>query len=165
MLVRLPEPVRRRQREVAASCFALAQRGLGPFERARMRDKRPKKQSEADHGAQRAEHNEQRLASPVGENRVFGHGDRYDERKISQRMDRNDARNSINITRRKVRAAALLYPRVKPRLIRQLAARHAFIVRIARQHHAVATERGDRSAIAQTDGAEEIFKVTNIDCT
>src|SRR5215472_15711337 len=71
LLIRLPEPVRRRQREITAARFAFAQRRLGSLERAGMHDQCPEKESKPGHRAKRRKQDKNGLATPVGEHSVF----------------------------------------------------------------------------------------------
>src|SRR5262249_20748072 len=91
--------------------------------------------------------------------------DGNDDWKIAQRVDRNNARNTVDVTRRPVGAAPILNPSVEGRLFCQFAAYHCPDAGIAGKHCSVAPEHGDRPAVAQTDCSEEVLKITNIDST
>ena len=99
LLVGLPQPIRRGQREITKPRFAVAQSGFRTLQRAGAGDQRSEKQGETCDRAQCADGDESRLAAPAGEHRVLRHCHGHDEGQIAQRMDRDDARHPIQISR------------------------------------------------------------------
>ena len=124
---------------------------------------RPKKHREADGGTKRADRDECRLASPLRQGRVFGHGHVDDERIIGQRVNGGDLRGAGEVARAAIAAAAALDDRIPGRVRRQLPAHHGLGMRKTGEHRAIAPKHRHRAALPGRDRLVEILEIGDFD--
>src|SRR5712691_6736294 len=80
-------------------------------------------------------------------------------------MDRDHARDRVDVPRRAISAAPLLDTRIKRRPRGELLAHHLLDMRVTVQHRAVAAEHRYRSTLLQGDRSIKVLKITNVDRT